>query len=410
MNVKQIGYLSLVVLSMALSCCTSGCNKAQAPAGPPQNAGPPKPPEVYYEQPTIGQVTDYEDFTGRTVGTRTIDIRARVTGYLEKISFKEQEGQDVEKGTVLFEIDPRPYQAEVARAQANLLQAEAHLRRVELDYRRASKLVESNTVTREQFDLAAGERAEGQAAVEIAKANLNSAKLNLSFTKVSAPISGHVSRTMVDAGNVVRADDTILTTIVAIDPVYVYFEVDERTLLRLRRITETGKSGSEPGVKVLMGLADEVGYPHVGTLNFLDNRLDPNTGTLQVRGIFKNPNHMLSPGLFVRVRLPIGEPYRALMISEESLGTDQGQKFVYVVDDQNKAQYRRVQVGKLQDGRRVVLDGVSEGERIVVSGLQRVRPGAVVEPKAVAAKPNGGGQAASAVAEAPDGPAGVSKK
>ncbi len=189
---------------------------------------------------------------------------------------------------------------------------------------------------------------------------------------------------MVDAGNVVRADETLLTTIVQIDPIYVYFEVDERSLLRIRRYLEEGrlKRGQE-GVHVMMGLADEDAHPHLGIVNFLDNRLDPGTGTLQVRGVFHNTDRMLRPGLFVRVRLPIGEPYRALMVVEEALGTDQGQKFVYVIDKDNKAQYRRVEVGKLQGGRRVVLKGLSDGERIVVSGLQRVRPGEVVQAKLV---------------------------
>lgn len=400
-----------ILLATGILACflAAGCAKPQAQSAAPQNAVPPKPSEVVVDLPVTAQVIDYEDFTGRAVGTRMIDIRARVTGYLDKINFKELEGRDVEKGAVLFEIDPRPYQAEVIRAQANLNQAEAHQRRVELDYKRAVKLVESNTVSREAFDLAAGDRAEGLAAIEIAKSTLASAKLSLSFTKVTAPVSGRVSRTMVDAGNVVKADDTILTNIVAIDPIYVYFDVDERTLLRLRRYTEEGRTEGEHGVKVLMGLADEEGYPHVGTVNFLDNKLDPSTGTLQVRGIFKNPKHILSPGLFVRVRLPIGEPYQAIMVAEAALGTDQGQKFVYVIDTENKAQYRRVEVGKLQNGRRAILQGLAVDERVVVSGLQRVRPGAVVEPRMQVARSDNA-TPSDGVAEAPGTPPEMSKK
>lgn len=408
---RRLSIVVFVACWAALGALTSGCAKpASAPAGPPAASGPPKPPEVLVDLPTTGQVTDYEDFSGRAMGTRMIDIRARVTGYLERINFKESEGRDVEKGTVLFEIDPRPYQAEVTRAMANLAQAEAHQRRVELDYKRAVKLVESNTVSREQFDLAAGERAEGLAEIEIAKANLASAKLNLSFTKVVAPVSGRVSRTMVDAGNVVRADETILTSIVAIDPIYVYFEIDERTLLKLRRYSESGRTDGEHGVKVLMGLADEEGYPHVGTVNFLDNKLDPSTGTLQVRAIFQNPKHILSPGLFVRVRLPIGEPYQAVLISEAALGTDQGQKFVYVIDGENKAQYRRVQVGKLQSGRRAILEGLKSDERVVVSGLQRVRPGAVVDPKMAFATKAEDGSPSAGVADVNNASAETNKK
>ena len=376
----------IVLLTLILGCAaTAGCVR---PAQSQQAATPPpsKPPEVFVNLPTTGEITDYEDFTGRTVASKTIEIRARVTGYLDKIDFKEKEGGDVEQGALLFEIDPRPYEAEVARNRASLLLAESHLKRVQLDFDRAEKLVGSKSISREQYDLASGDRSEARANIEVMKANLDVANLNLRFTKVRAPIGGRVSRTQLDPGNLVKADETILTTIVSIDPIYAYFELDERTLLRIRRYTEEGRikgGDSQRAVPVSMGLADEEGYPHHGTVNFVDNRLDPTTGTLQVRGVFQNTDRMLSPGLFVRVRLPIGQPYKALLVSEESLGTDQGQKFVYVVDKDNVAQYRRVEVGKLQQGRRVVLKGVAEDDHIVVSGLQRVRPGAVVQPKLV---------------------------
>ncbi len=248
--------------------------------------------------------------------------------------------------------------------------------------------------------------------MEVAKANLEIARLNVTFTKVRSPIDGRVSRTQLDQGNLVRADETILTTVVSMDPMYAYFEVDERTMLRLRRYTEEGRIRSEGQreVPVRMGLADEEGFPHQGAINFFDNRLDPGTGTLQVRGVFKNADRVLSPGLFVRVRLPIGQSYQAIMISEESLGTDQGQKFVYVVGDDNKAQYRRVEVGKLQQGRRVILKGLSEGERVVVSGLQRIRPGAVVQPKMMESTAQQPAEAGAAMAEAPTMPKVLSPK
>ncbi len=356
---------------------------------PPPAAAPPKVPEVLVDVPTFDEITDYEDFTGRTMAIKTIDIRARVTGYLKSINFKEQEGRDVDEGFVLYEIDPRPYQAEVDRARAALLQANARRRRLELDHQRASKLRESKekAITQADFDLITGDKAEATAAVKVAEAELQMAELRLSFTKVKAPMAGRVSRTLVDPWNIVKADETVLTTIVAMDPMYAYFEVDERTLLRIQRYAREGllNSNNERDVPVQMGLADEEGYPHRGNINFLDNRVDASTGTLQIRGVFANPDRVLSPGLFVRVRLPVGDPYRAVLVAEEALGTDQGQKFVYVVDDENRAQYRRVQVGKLQHGRRVVLEGLEGGERIVVNGLQRVRPGAAVSPKAIEA-------------------------
>ena len=362
----------------------TGCIKPQQP---PAAAGPPEPPKVYVELPSTGDITDYEDFTGRTVAIKTIDIRARVTGYLTKINFSEKD--------------------------AAMLQAVGHLNRVDLDFKRATKTIDKKVISQEQFDLVAGDRNEAQAAVEVAKANRNMARLNLSFTKVRSPISGRVGRTQLDTGNLVRADETILTTVVSMDPMYAYFDVDERTMLRLHRYAEEGRielSGERAAaVPVKMGLADEEGYPHDGVVNFVDNRLDPSTGTLQVRGIFKNSDRMLSPGMFVRVRLPIGESYRALLVAEQALGTDQGQKFVFVIDADNRAQYRRVQVGKLQQGQRVVLKGLSAGERVVVSGLQRVRPGAIVQPM-VESTAELSTEQGSAVAEAPTTGTGMSQK
>lgn len=386
------------LVPLVAAVAVGGCARSRQPKA----AAAPKPPEVFVDLPTTAEVNDYEDFTGRTVATKTIDIRARVTGYLDKIDFEGSEGAHVEEGFVLFEIDARPYEAEAARADASLVQAQSHYARVERDYDRASKLVENKTITREQFDLVSGDRAEAKAAIEIAKANLDLAKLNLAFTKVRAPISGRVGRTMVDPGNLVRADETILTTIVNIDPVYAYFEADERTILRLRRFAEEGQvhATDQRAVPVKMGLADEDGFPHEGSINFVDNRLDPATGTLQLRGVFPNPDRMLSPGLFVRVRLPIGKPYQALTVPEQALGTDQGQKFVYVIGDDNKAQYRRVEVGRLQQGRRVIAGGLAEGERVVVSGLQRVRPGAEVQPRMVESTARRADEPSPATAEA----------
>jgi RND family efflux transporter MFP subunit len=369
-------WLPLLAGPLLAGLTLAGCKKADI--APVAKA---KPPEVLVTLPTTGEITDFEDFTGRTVARRTIEIRARVTGYLDKISFKD--GGEVEQGDVLFEIDPRPYQSELMRIEASLNQAEARLQRLEHDHERASNLIGSKSISREQYDLVTGDKAEAEAAVRVGKASLQTARLQLSFTKVKAPVAGRISRTQLDPGNLVKQDDSILTTLVTLDPIFAYFEVDERTLLMMRRYVQQGKikTGDERQVPVLMGLADEQGFPHSGTVNFVDNRLDVATGTLQVRGIFENQSHMLSPGLFVRVRLPIGDPYDAVLIDEQALGTDQGQKFVYVVDNENKAQYRRVQVGKLQNGQRVVLKGLTEGERVVVSGLQRVRPGAEVDPK-----------------------------
>lgn len=355
----------------------AGCTKQQPPPPPPAA----KTPEVVVTLPSTAEITDYEDFTGRTVATKTVEVRARVTGYLQKINFKE--GGLVQQGTVLFEIDPRSYQAEVDRNAANLVQANARYKRLNLDYLRSSRLIASKSISQEQFDQISGDRLQSLAAIDVTKAELALAKLNLSYTKVVSPISGRISRTMLDPGNLVRADETVLTTIVATDPIYAYFDVDERTLLRVRRFTDEGRirTAADHSVPVMIGLADEPGYTHQGSVNFVDNRLDANTGTLQLRGVLPNKQGVLSPGLFVRVRLPIGQPYSALLLREQAIGTDQGQKFVYVVTPQSKAEYRQIEVGKLHNGQRVVLKGLAAGERVVVSGLQRVRPGAEVSAK-----------------------------
>jgi len=352
-----------------------GCRRAVV------ESAAPRPQEVLVAVPMTRSFTEYEEFTGRTEAVRTIDLRARVTGYLDKALFKD--GAEVREGDVLFEIDPRTYAAEVERARANLTVAEARLKRLEADFRRAEPLMRSGASSQEEFDRIAGDRAEAAASVGVARAGLDLAQLNLGFTKVCAPVSGRVSRAAIDPGNLVKADDTILTTLVTLDPMYAYFDVDERTLLRLRRLVQAGqiRSSREATVGVEMGLADEGGFPHQGTINFTDNRLTADTGTLRARGVFANPNRLLSPGLFVRVRMPVGEPRQAIMIPEQALGTDQGQKFVYVVDDGNVARYRRVKVGPQQDTYRVIEQGVGPGERVVVAGQQRIRDGVTVAPK-----------------------------
>jgi RND family efflux transporter MFP subunit len=370
----------LVVFALLVCAGLAGCSK---PAAPAQAAGPPpqKPPEVLVTTPVAAEVTDYEDFTGRTMALATIDIRPRVTGYLDKVLFKE--GAEVQEKDLLYEIDPRPYQAEVDRAQGTVTQAQARLRRLNNDLQRANGMLPNKTITREAYDLIVGDQAEADAAVGVAQATLDLAKLNLSYCQVRAPMRGRMSRTLLDAGNLVKADETILTTIVAQDPIYAYFGVDERLLKRVRSYVNQGllKIGTDGQIPILMGLADEDGYPHQGYVNFIDNRLDSNTGTLQVRGIFQNPKHNILPNLYARVRLPLGNPYKALTIPEQALGTDQGQKFVYVVNPENKVEYHGVQIGKAQGKLRVILKGLNEGDRVIVSGLQRVRPDAVVDPK-----------------------------
>lgn len=365
-------WLSILVGSPLLTGC--GRHQAQGNATVP-------PPEVLVSLPVNREVTDYEDFPGRTEAVSSIDVRARVTGYLDKDNFKE--GADVKQGDLLFEIDPRPYEAELARSQATLVQAEAHQARLKSDFERAAGLVAKRAIGREEYDKIAGDLAEAAAAVGVATATRDLARLNLNFTKVRSPISGRIGRRFIDPGNLVKADDSILTTIVSLDPLYAYFDVDERATLRLQELIRYGKLDFSPEAKrpVLMGMANEEGFSQKGTITFADNRVDPDTGTWRLRGLFANPHHGLSSGLFVRVRLPIGEPYKALLIAEQALGADQGQRFVYVVDANQVATYRRVKVGRLHDGLRVITDGLDPSEKVVVSGLQRVRPGSKVDGK-----------------------------
>jgi len=377
-------------------------------------------------QPVEGEVTEYEDFTGRADAKYTVEVRARVTGFLDKIHFED--GSEVNTDDLLFEIDPRPYQAAFDRAAANLAQAQAKQKRVEADFQRKENLRTRGMISREEYYLAADDLAEGRAGVGIAKADRDVAKLNLDFTKVQAPIAGRISRRLVDVGNLISADVTPLTTIVTLDPLYAYFDIDERTVLRIRQLIAQGKmqSRTEAAVPVYVALANEDDYYdakgnpiRIGMVDFSENRLDPNTGTLRVRAVIPNPieqsrralgGHVpraMSPGMFLRIRLPIGKPHQALMVAEQALSTDQGRKFLYVVNDKDEVVRHNVSVGPLNKGMRVIEAGLKPGERVIVSGLQRVRPGGKVVAKPAeqytTLRSSGGpGDGREAVARRPD--------
>ena len=366
----------VALLLLGLAAC--GCG------GPGQKSATPPVQEVEVGLAVTRQIVDYVDFTGRTEAMKTIDVRARVSGYLDRVLF--QEGYDVKEGDVLFVIDPRTYQADHDRAVANLAQAKAHLVRVEADLQRAETLVKTAAIAKSDYDLALGDRNEAAALVGVAEAAVNTAKLNLGFTKVTAPVSGRISRQNLDPGNLVVADTTVLTTIVSLDPIYAYFDVDEGSTLRFRRLVEAGKvkSAREQKSPVYLGLADEEDrYPHEGTINFVDNRLDPSTGTLRLRGMFDNHKQFLAPGMFVRIRVPIGPTHPAILARERAIGSDQGQKFLYVLNGKDQVVYREVQVGAFQNGLRVIESGLAADERFIINGLQRVNPGDTVQPKPV---------------------------
>lgn len=364
--------LTVVCLGTAL---IGGCT------GPKAKEAEAKPPEVFFERPREQTVTEYQEFTGQMVAVKTIEIRSRVSGYLEEIHFAD--GDLVAAGAPLFEIDERPYRAEFDRASATLSQARAHLDRMKRQQERANKLFEKKAISQEDFDTASFDRAEAEATVAAAIASKETAELNLGFTKISSKIDGRISRRLVDPGNLVQADITPLTTIVSLDPIYAYFDVDERTLLRLRRTMELEHTDAalSSQVPVEVTLADEDSAPVWGKINFLDNQVDPGTGTLRARAVIDNPKGMLSPGLFVRLRVPVGTPRQALVVHEEALQTDQGQRFLWVLDDEDKAIYRQIKIGWQTEGKRVIFDGLKTSDRVIVKGVQRVRRNKKVSPQ-----------------------------
>jgi RND family efflux transporter MFP subunit len=332
-------------------------------------------------------VTDYVDFTARTAAVDSVEVRAHVWGYLDKVNFKE--GALVKKGDVLFELDARPYRALLNQAKAKVAQDQAQLKYDEAEYQRNVNLVSTGSVSRSDLDKTSAARDVDIANIAADKAAVVSRELDLEYTKVIAPVSGRVSRYVVTVGNLIQSGDqnggTLLTTIVSLDPMYAYFDMDEHTVLRVRQLVYEGKASSADDGEwpVWLGLANEDGHPHRGTINFVDNQVNAKTGTLRMRGVFSNKDEALTPGYFARVRVPIGHPHRALLITDRALDTDQGQKIVYIVDNDNKVVSRPVRVGALHDGLREITDGLKPGERVIVNGLQQVRPGIAVEPKQV---------------------------
>jgi membrane fusion protein, multidrug efflux system len=317
-------------------------------------------------------VTEYEEITGRVDATETVELRARVSGHMEAVRF--QAGQIVQKGDVLFTIDPRYY-----RAQYDLAQARAEV--AERESKRAEALLASKAISSEEADARRASAAETRAAFELAR-------LDLEHTDVRAPITGRVSRALVTAGNLVSGSPgnaTLLTTIVSIGDAYVYADLDESMMLRFNRLARENRLVLENGhIPVELQLADESGFPRRGYIESTDNRLDPATGSLVLRMVFPNADQALVPGLFARVRVPVSAPQRALLISERAIGTDQSQKFVLALSENNTVVYRTVKLGSEIDGKRIVRDGLHSGDKIVVNGLQRVRPGMTVAPELVA--------------------------
>jgi RND family efflux transporter MFP subunit len=376
---SQDHFWILSVLVVTLGLALAGCKRE-----PPALAAMP-PPVVMVSLPVEREVRDYYEYTGRTAAKEAVEVRARVSGYLVKVNFRE--GAVVKKGDLLFLIDPRPFQAVLDEAKGQVAQWEAKLARAEADVARDERLLPKGAASQKDLDQAVADRGEARAAIQSARAAVDRAALDLEFTKVTAPIDGRIGRYLLTEGNLVTADTTLLTTIVSTNPMYAYFDADEGSVLHVRQLIREGKvrspRDSDVAVPVLLGLANETGFPHQGTVNFVDNQVNPQTGTVRIRGVFPNEPEVLLPGFFARVRLLIGQTHGALLVTERALDTDQGQKILYVVNDQNEVLPRPVSVGALHDGLRVIEEGVKPGERVIVNGLLQVRPGITVEPKLV---------------------------
>src|SRR5947209_13429748 len=345
---------SILVLGVCLTL--TGCATA------PPEAPPAPPTQVTVSHPVERDVTDYADYTGRTAAVDSVEVRAHVWGYLDKVNFKE--GALVKKGDVLVELDPRPYQAALDQAKAKVAQDEAERKYDEAEYQRNLSLVGTGAVSRSELDKSSAARGVDLANIAADKAVVAARQLDLEYTKILAPVGGRVSRYVVTVGNLIQSGDqgggTLLTTIVSVDPMYAYFDADEYTVLRVRQLIREGKARSarDAEIHVSLGLANEDGFPHKGVVNFVDNQVNPKTGTLRLRGVFPNKDEALAPGYFARVRLPIGFLHRALLVSDRAIDTDQGQKILYVVNEKNEVISRPVRLGALHDGLRAITDGL----------------------------------------------------
>jgi RND family efflux transporter MFP subunit len=361
----RLALLAIVLTSLAAAGCTSG-EAENAPAAPP-------PPEVTTAQVLFDEVRDWAEFTGRLEAVENVDLRPRVGGYVEAVDFVE--GAYVQQGDPLFRIDARPFQAEVDRLRAERERAAAQLKLARSYAERAERLFAQNAASKEELEQLAANAAVAEATLASVAASQQAAELNLSFTKVAAPISGRVSRAIVTVGNLVEPA-TVLTTLVSTSPVYAYFDIDEQTYL---------KTASPDGTAdVYVGLIDEEGYPHRATLDFVDNRVDGDHGTIRARAVLDNTSGRFTPGLFARIRLVSPHEFDAAFVDDRAISADLGRKFVYVVDADNVVQYRAIETGRIIDGLRIVSSGLEPNDTVIVNGLQRVRPGVTVAATEVA--------------------------
>jgi RND family efflux transporter MFP subunit len=376
----------LVLTAAVLSACSQG--EAQTNGAPP-------PPQVSVAQVIAKEINEWDELSGRIEAAEFVEIRPRVTGYLNEVKF--QPGSMVKKGDVLFVIDSRPYRAEAARADADLKRAETARELAKSEVARAEKLLSAKAISQQEFDQRAAAVREAESQAKGAQAALTAANLNTEYATIRSPIGGRVSRNEISVGNLVVPGTTLLTTVASQNPVHVYFEVDEQQYLKYVSLAKSGERASsrEKRNPINMGLANEEGFPHAGYVDFVDNRLDPKTGTMRGRAVFDNKEERFTPGLFAKLKLIGSGKYNAILINDRAVGTDQSKKFVLVVDKENRATYRPIKLGPLVDGLRVVKEGLQPGETIIVNGLQRVRPGMPVTPQKTAMAPEKGEKVAA---------------
>lgn len=368
-----LSVIAVSIAAFALAACSDG--QAEAPALPP-------PPDVDAAQVVLKSVRQWDEFTGRIAATGMVDIRPRVSGYIDRVAFKE--GDEVKAGDLLFVIDPRPYRATYQSAVAQLERARASARLADVQNQRAQSLVKSGAVSLDMSDTRTAAVGQTGADVHAAEAAVATAKLNLDFTEVRSPITGRAGRALLTLGNLVQADQTVLTSVVSQDPVYVYFQPDERAFLRYRELARKGERAISAN-EVRVGLANETGFPHSGTVNFVNNQVDPATGTINARAIVPNPDGVFTPGLYARVQLEGRAEFKALLVDDKAILTDQDRKYVYVVGADNKATRKDVVLGSLHDGLRIVQSGLSADDKVIVAGLQKIfAPNMPVKPNVIA--------------------------
>ncbi len=388
MSRSLIGAVAAVVIAVGLSACGQGQQ---------QGGGAPPPPAVTVAKPVQKTVTDYDEYVGRFVAVDSVEVRARVSGYLEKIHFTD--GQMVKQGDLLFTIDKRPLQNALEQAKSNLAQSRANLAFAESDLQRASQLVRDSTITQQAFDQRTQAKRVAEASVSAQEAAVAQATLDLEFADLRAPVPGRIGDRRVSPGNLVTGgtggNTTLLATIVSIDPIRFEFTFDEASYLRYERASKSGKdvTGREGSVTVSLKLIDEPDFSHEGRMDFVDNAIDRATGTIRGRAVFSNPNGVFTPGMFGRVRVPASVPYNALLVPEVALGSDQARKFVYVVTPDGSAMQKYLTLGQAVGPLRVVKDGLSPDDRVVVNGMARIfRPGQKVTPQEEGAAPTAGAQ------------------